>query len=124
MPDWTCRFFGSGTMVVTRDVASLPHFYVYGPMGADESETYQNRRKCCHELCEYLNGGTRPLWLGDMKRTQEQSIWDLDGTSIRATGPMVDIDPPSLNWKEDTSIQADDARARLIDKLKGASDAD
>lgn len=107
--------FESGTMIVTD--GTWPHCYVYGPRNDDEDQGVRDRFKVCEDIRDYLNGGERPKWLDDLERTSEESASDLDGTSITATGPMIDRDPPNCLWVFDDSEKAKDARARLMDRL-------
>ena len=126
--DWECVYYQSGTCVV-KD-RSAPHvefqygtrclepwFYIYGPQGANDSETARNRYKVCEDIRDYMNGGPRPAWLDDLNRTTESYAEDLDGTKILTTGPMVDGNPPACDWVQDESQDAKDARARLMDRL-------
>ena len=120
---WDCRFYGSGTTVIVNSAGHYrgPHFYVYGPRNEDEDQWMRDRYKVCHELCDYLNGGDKPAWFDQLERLSEDYCEDLDGTNIRATGPSIDVDPPNLNWREDDSDEAKDARARLMDRLFGVN---
>jgi hypothetical protein len=95
----------------------MPWLYIYGPIGADDDSTDRNRYAVCMAIRDYLNGGARPAWLDDLRRTSETHACDLDGTSISAIGPMFDADPPNLNWVEDNSDTMNVARARLMDRL-------
>lgn len=129
--DWRVRCFQSGTMIVHDASAPTvpfqygvrclsPHLYVYGPgYGTEDSEdaAVRNRHRCCEELASFLNGGPRPPWLDDLTRASETRAEDLDGTSITATGPMIDRNPPACDWIDDPSPEAQDARARLMDRL-------
>jgi hypothetical protein len=117
--EWRCEYFPSGTMLVSRrrGESNDPWLYIYGPLGANEDDTEENRYKVVQDVCDYMNGGPRPAWLDDLRRTREDYAEDLDGTRITATGPMVDIDPPNLNWRQDNSEAARNARARLMDRL-------
>ena len=123
---WRVECYQSGTVVVTEGKTAAtkfgvrsvgPHLYVYGPHSRDESKRDRDRRAVAEDLAVFLNGGTRPKWLDDMERTTEDSAKGLGGTSIRATGPSVDTNPPNCFWKEDDSDDATNARARLMDRL-------
>lgn len=125
---WRCEYFLSGTCIVSNansrksafayGVRSLdPHFYIYGPGSRDEDKAQRDRMKCCEDIRDYLNGGERPKWLDDLKRLSEDHAEDLDGTKITATGPMIDREPPKCFWVQDESLDAKDARARLMDRL-------
>jgi hypothetical protein len=114
---WEVQWFPSGTQIVRDTENPQPHFYVYGPGGADESESDRNRHAVCRSLADYLNGGERPAWLDDMERVTEAYAVSLDHTRITATGPSVDIDPPNCDWRLDDSDDAKNARARLMDRL-------
>ena len=125
---WECVYYQSGTMIV-RDTSqptepfkygegdTRPHFYIYGPGGTDDDDGTRNRYKVCDDVRDYMNGGERPKWLDDLTRVSEERAEDLDGTSITATGPMVDSDPPKCFWVQDDSDEAKNARARLMDRL-------
>lgn len=115
---WKPRFFGSGTCIVTDDSKRGPWLYVYGPASDDEGQWMRNRMTMCGELADYLNGGKRPTWLDDLERVSETRAVDLDGTGISAVGPMVDRNPPKLDWAQDDSEEAQDARRRLMNKLR------
>ncbi len=117
---WEPQFFGSGTCIVTSNQRDEPHYYVYGPHSPDDGQRQRNRIAMCHQLADWLNGGDRPLWLDDMKRTHEDGCFDLDGTKIFATGPSVLCDccpPHKMHWLLDESDEAVSKRARLIDRL-------
>lgn len=119
MSKWIHQLFESGTQIVRRDDSEGPWLYVYGPAGEDEGSTDRNRYHTCDQLMNFLNGGPRPAWLDDLDRVNETALEGPDGTRIDATGPMVDRDPPNLQWWNDESDEAKDARARLIDRLAG-----
>ena len=121
---WQPRYYGSGTTIVTSDEPGKPHYYLYGPFDPDEGKCQRNRHVMCEQLADYLNGGDRPKWLDDMERISEAVARDLDGSSITATGPMVDRNPPHLDWWQDDSDEAKDARARLMDDLFFANQLD
>lgn len=125
---WECRYYGSGTCIVENAIGPKeafkygvhnlsPHFHIYGPANGDEANYMRDRMKCCEDIRDFMNGGERPKWLDDLHRVSETHANDLDGTSITATGPMVDVDPPACNWRQDESQEAKDARARLMDRL-------
>jgi hypothetical protein len=114
---WKPQFFGSGTCIVTSLEAKKPHLYVYGPRNDDDGQCQRDRMKMCYQLADFLNGGDRPAWLDDMERRSEDACDDLDGSSIRATGPSIDRNPPALDWWEDGSDEANSNRARLMDRL-------
>lgn len=129
---WEVRAYASGTMTVQDMEAPTktfkygvldlsPWFYVYGPGNEDEDQWMRDRWKVCEDLCDYMNGGQRPAWIDDMERISEVEAIALDGTSITATGPMVDRDPPNCNWDQDRSVEAVNARARLMDRLFGVA---
>ena len=114
---WQVQCFPSGTHLVRDTNAPDPHLYVYGPGGEDDSAYEENRYLVCQQLAEFMNGGARPGWLDDLYRVTETHAEALDHTSITATGPSVDIDPPNLDWRQDNSEDAHNARARLMDRL-------
>ena len=117
---WQPEFYVSGTcIVVDRESVRTPHLYIYGPRHEDDDKTQTQRMRLCYEIAEYMNGGERPSWIDDLERRSEDSADDLDGTSIRATGPSVDVNPPNLDWREDVSDEAVLARARLMDIFFG-----
>jgi hypothetical protein len=111
--------FPSGTQIVTQGIAGEPHLYVFGPADPDEGQCDRNRFHVCEQIADFLNGGARPEWFDQLERRGEESAEDLDGTRIYATGPMIDADPPNLNWVEDDSEDARNKRARLMDRLFG-----
>ena len=112
---WQPQYFQSGTCIVTDNTAG-PWLYVCMTNPTD-LENQRDRMLACEQLADFLNGGTRPAWLDDMRRPKEDEIIGADGASIRATGPMYDRDPPNLNWDERDDDEAKNARARLIDRL-------
>ena len=65
---WDVQCFGSGTMIVSPDDRG-PWLYVYGPRNDDDDRCQRDRFKVCEDLCAFLNGGPRPAWLNDMRRT-------------------------------------------------------
>lgn len=113
---WRVVFYGSGTHVVTTNRPEEPWFYVYGPLAQEGFDDV--RYKMCEDLSAFMNGSSRrPLWLDDMTRVSETLLEGFDGSSVFATGPMYDTDPPKLCWAEKQDQEAKDKRARLIDKL-------
>jgi hypothetical protein len=114
---WSHECYQSGTQLVVR-VPTEPWLYVYGPNVQEDDANARNRVGMCRQLREWLNGfADRPQWLNDMRRVSETKLEDVDGSAIIATGPMVDRDPPKLDWTQDDSPAMRDARARLIDRL-------
>lgn len=61
----------------------------------------------------------RPAWMDDMRRDSERSLIGCDNSSIYATGPSYDANPPHMFWRECDDEDARNARARLIDRLCG-----
>lgn len=119
---WSPRFYQSGTMIVVHcDVPS--HYYLYGPGNADEDAAQRDRAQMCRDLADYLNGGHEPKWLADMKRVSDGYAMDIDGSSIRATGPSVDTNPPHCFWVEDNSPEAVACRKHIMDHLFPESEA-
>lgn len=126
--EWEPRFYGSGTTIVAlKTHTHKPHLYVYSDSAVNEDRWMRDRYAMCNQLADFMNGGgERPVWLDDMERINEVSARALTGASIDATGPMIDIDPPNLNWRQDESDEAKNDRARLMDavflKQKGCSE--
>ena len=115
-PEWGSFFYGSGTTIVKNIFKrGEPWYYLYGPRDENEDAQQSHRYKMCQELANWLNGGERPPWIGDLKRSEEGSCFDLDGTLIYACGPYLNCDPP----QQDDSDEARSMRARLIDRLFG-----
>jgi len=126
--DWQVQCFQSGTMIVANVAIpsipfaygmnpQVPWLYIYGPGELDE-DCQKNRYQLCVDVATYLMGrGNRPRWLDDLRRVSEERAEDIDGTSIEATGPMVDKKPPCCIWYPDESYEAKNARARLMDRL-------
>lgn len=109
MEEWVTEMYPSGTHVVKniRDT-KMPWFYVY----ADE------RYKVCKQIEVFMNGGMRPAWLDDVKKTSIESFDGSNNIKVRATGPMYDMNPPQLNWQE---MHEDIAlRKSLINRLLSA----
>lgn len=120
MDRWEPQFFGSGTTIVTRvNAPKQPHLYIYGPGSDDEGRAQAMRYAMCHQLADWLNGGERPAWMDDMRRDSERSLIGCDNSSIYATGPSYDANPPHLFWRECDDDESRNARARLIDRLCG-----
>lgn len=115
---WTRRAYGSGTQIVTSGQPDRPHLYVYGLVGDDISRT-----RICEDLVLLLNDDRRPAWWDDISRVSEVLLMACDGTSIFATGPYLDTDPPNGAWAERQDDEGKDARARLIDRLVAAAEA-
>ena len=116
--EWTPHFYGSGTTIVVLDkYQHKPWLYIYADSATDELRYMRARIGMCHELSEYMNGGERPAWLDDFERLNEYEAKALSGADICATGPMVDSDPPNMNWVSDDSDGAKNDRAKLMDVL-------
>lgn len=125
---WKVVCYESGTMNVVDTLGpkvpfaygmsrTTPWLYIFGPGGSNQSESDSNRYKVCEDIAAFLNGGARPAWLDDMERINEDHAIGLDRTSITATGPCIDRDPPKCWWVDDKSPEACNARARLMDRL-------
>ncbi len=67
---WRHDYFQSGTQIVTTGEVGQPWLYVFGPERGDDETRYQ----MCEELTGWLNGGTRPAWMADMKRKNEEEL--------------------------------------------------
>ena len=130
MPEemWKVECYESGAMNVVDALGTkvpfaygvaraTPHLYIFGPGGNDQRESDSNRYKVCEDIAAFLNGGVHPAWLDDLERINEDHAIGLDRTSITATGPSVDKDPPKCWWVDDKSPEACIARASLIDRL-------
>jgi len=116
--EWDCAFFGSGTTIVRlKEHQHRPHLYVYSDSTLDEDRWMRDRYAMCYQLRDHMNGGDRPVWLDDIERLTETFAKALTGASISAVGPMVDADPPNLNWVWDESDDAKNDRARLMDAV-------
>ena len=118
--EWSVKSFPSGTVVVTTGKPGDPHYYVHGHHRSPREQRYE---VAC-QLRDWLNGGPRHVWMGNLWRDSETRATHEDGFAITATGPMVDRDPPNLDWVEDDTRDLADARARLIDRLCGVPDGE
>lgn len=121
---WRVESFPSGTCIVTTRERG-PHLYVYGPKPVgpkdeegDDPVADRARYQMCEQLAAWLNGGDRPVWMDDMQRVSEIELQGTDGSSITATGPSYDANPPALDWRQCDDQESRDARARLIDRMK------
>jgi hypothetical protein len=114
MIKWQHICYQSGTQIVTDNEPNQPHYYIYGPKG-DTNDTI--RYQICEALEKYLNGGPRPPFLNDYRRTSPTEITHPDGSRIFATGPVRDQDPPNCNWIQREDPEAVSLRIRLIDNL-------
>lgn len=116
--EWEPAFYGSGTTLVRlKGAERKPWLYIYSDSAIDEDRWMRDRYQMCYDLTAFMNGGARPAWLSDFERTGETQVVSLSGGSITATGPMVDADPPNLNWQQDDSEDAKSDRARLMDAM-------
>lgn len=116
--EWHVRSYHSGTMnVEIKSLLRKPWLYVFADHAADEDRQQRERYQMCEQLAAFLNGGARPAWLADMIRTSGTVAVSLAGASISAIGPVIDRDPPNLDWVDDESDDAKDDRARLMDAL-------
>jgi hypothetical protein len=116
--EWEPRFFGSGTTIVhLREYQHKPWLYIYADVAVDDSRYARDRCNMCYQLADFLNGGPPPLWLSDFTRRTETYADALAGANISAVGPMIDRNPPALDWVHDDSSQCVDDRARLMDAL-------
>jgi hypothetical protein len=114
---WHAITFPNGNTIVEQNDLRLPHFCVWGPGGTTRSDAARNQQRLAESLRDHLNGGDPPPWLADVERTSETRADGCDGTSIEATGPMVDADPPNEQWEEDGSEHAERARIALMERL-------
>lgn len=114
---WTERYFGSGTTIVTSDLPGRPHLYIFADSAISRSRFMADRYAMCEQIRDCLNGGERPTWIDDFGRTSEVTAKSICGGRIFATGPDFDADPPNLLWVQDNSQEAADDRARLMDVL-------
>jgi hypothetical protein len=118
-PYWRTCCFSSGTHIVTSRLPNLPWLYIYGPNCSGAEESFDDiRYKMCEEISSYLNNEIkRPDWLYDMERVSETRIIGVDGSSIFATGPKHDVDPPKCVWRDRDDEVSKNARAKLINQL-------
>lgn len=120
---WYAESYPSGTQVVTNRSGG-PWLTVYGPKPVgpvddegDDAQAIKNRYAMCDGLKEFLNGGKRPAWLADMRRTAEETLMGDDGSRIDATGPTCKDDEHPNGWRFRDDQAAQDMRARLVDRL-------
>lgn len=113
---WVFQMYGSGThVVIPTPRGDSPHFYVCHP--AADNKGGHLRYEIAKELETWLNGGDAPWWLDMLNRKSAETVTTPHGADITATGPMVDVDPPHLNWRTDMSDDAVIARGLLTDAL-------
>jgi len=119
MSKWTHQLFGSGTQTVSLEpyTPKQPHYHI-GHAAADNDGQHL-RYEIAKELEAWLNGGPEPWWMELLHRESPDSVKTPHGSSIRATGPMIDkAEPPSWGmWAEDESDDAKISRGLLIDAL-------
>lgn len=116
--EWDVAFYGSGTTLVRlKEYQHKPWLYIYADSAIDEDRWMRDRYQMCYDLVAFMNGGPRPSWLTDLERITEIEAVSLSGASIQAVGPMIDVDPPNLNWCQDFSDDAKNDRARLMDAV-------
>ena len=116
---WRKMTFGSGTQIVDREPQQrgMPHYHI-GHAAAD-CEGDHLRYEIGKELEVWLNGGEEPWWMDLLYRESPDSVKTPHGSSIRATGPMVDrAEPPGWGlWAEDERDDAKIARGLMADAL-------
>ena len=113
---WRVECYGSGTHIVTTRRAGEPWLYVYGPY--IETSIDKIRFRMCEEIADFMNDSSkRPAWLDDMRRISETRLEGVDGSTVFATGPMYDKDPPKCYWTVCEDQESKDKRARLMDRL-------
>ncbi len=111
--EWYCHCYPTGACVVTTGLAGRPWFYV----NFEEVGT-KNRIVIGRQIASYLNlQRHRPAWFADMERVSAEVIAGIDGTSVTASGPVFDADPPNLKWQEVVTPEAVKARGQLMDLL-------
>lgn len=121
--EWIPHIAGSGSSSVRlANVPNKPHIFVYKLMDAavDEDRLFRDRALMVDELAKFMNGGPRPAWLDDFERTGEDRACSLTGEFIEANSPLVEWffpDGKFSTWKSDTSEEAKNDRARLMDVL-------
>ncbi len=114
--EWVFQMYGSGThVVIPSPRGDRPHYYVWHP--AADNKGGHLRFEIAKELEAWLNGGDEPWWLDLLNRKSAETVTTPHGADITATGPMVDADPPHLNWRTDMSDDAVVARGLMADAL-------
>ena len=122
--DWIVKRYGSGQTNVmlaipfeVEDPPRVPWLQVYGPISDQGARQQRDRDKVARDLAGYLNGGPRPAWLDDLVKRTEVEWFDLDGTTVAICGPMIDRNPPRMDWVTDQRPEAKAARAALVEHL-------
>lgn len=103
---------------VTTGHALRPWLWVgYAVNTADHDAGRQGK---ANAIAAFLNGqAPRPAFLESFDRPAADWLVLPDGTKLVAVGPMIDRDPPNLNWVPMETPAANAARADLIDILAG-----
>jgi len=111
--------YGNGTTNVQLHSTAKDDPWLYitgGGHGMSDAESDQYKGTMADEITEYLNGGSRPAWLSDGV-VDGNSIVFAAGERITAAGPMIDENPPRLQWVQDERPAAQEMRRLLLLKL-------
>lgn len=123
---WTVEEYPSGSVVViSRDAADpQPWLDIHAGLAVeppDEEGDYPQNQAVCRsmarEVAAYLNGGSRPSWLSDMRRVSEKKLVGADGGEVVAIGPTEKDEASPMGWSFREDHAARDMRARLIDRI-------
>jgi hypothetical protein len=89
-------------------------------IGLSDDECDRRKRQMAESVAEYLNGGPRPLWLGDCERAGDRWLRTPLGGKVAAIGPMVlpPDDSGRLNWRPCESDHSIRFRKLLCDVLQ------
>jgi hypothetical protein len=113
--NWWTESYPSGTIIVKSDIPLYPHYYIW--QVPEDNDSNHKRQRVAKELTLWLNGIiSKPYWL-EVKEVKGASAVLKSGQLIQAVGPMVDRNPPQLDWTEDDSEFSRRARQKLIDVL-------
>lgn len=122
---WRMVAYPSGTVTVSDgrrrktafgEVSVGPHIYI-GYRSEPGATPDHDRYELAHLISKLLNRETTHA--SGLRRVGEYDAISASGIRFHVTGPCVDLDPPSCNWKEDDRDEAKLARARLMDRVFG-----
>jgi hypothetical protein len=113
---WRVEGYQSGTVVATTGL-DRPWFDVHGPIGLHDAMKWG----IAEDICSYMNGGKRANWFDELRIVGKDKAETVDRVMIYVCGPMIDRNPPGLDWVTDMSEQAIDERERLMLRLLSAT---
>ena len=109
---YKCGFYPSGTINVELSSIRGPWLSIH-----HRSDTVRQQKAL--EIRDFLNGHSpMPRWLTYLHRQSAEVLKSPEGMlCITVCGPMVDVNPPHLDWRTEMTSEAIMTRVHLLDRV-------